>query len=662
MPIQIPEIQRNDPQNPATVGRIDVQIPDGTKQMAENTQGLVGLGDEVNKYVQQQENNAASTAAIKAANDYDVAWKENMYGNSTTGKVGAKFQTGDPTKIYKDFDDTMDAKFKELSGQNNDDMPAKTRNAVTRALAQKHNLLYDQRLVEFGNQSAQYDKTIATDGVKLSQSNMLSAVGLIKPDDPSTFAAFESHMGNIRDIRLAQGLKTGSVTPDANGSAVIVDPSTGKPYVDKDGNLQKFAVGLSTQLELKKDTSDGIYHSIDNALMSNHTDIAKSMMDRYMTQMDPVTQNKLQKQYTETSIKNDAYQAASEVSHLPTVDDQIGAINKKFSSGTAIDEEKKEEAIKFVNSGQTHIEAMQTRQSKDNYNPLMSYIQDRQNSGNPILDSVSLKDDPQFKRYFPNINDPKQRAAIYDSVNKPPKESNNDQKNALLQHVTDGSFYQMTPQNLALAKNGLNLSDKKLADSLWLKANNDTDGQERERGKFLMGQITEQAIAKEDGKPALFRVNSVTSKLSPDDQAKLDDIKTRVLADPGGPPKGAPTSVMVKYIHDVISDEIIKKAKSNRSFLDDLFGTPVPTKQDIGTVKSYRDYKGSSVAPDGTQRSSNVPTTSTEATVAPSPSATQKLSDVDLAKAMADFQKANNRPVKDASELNAFIEKQKATK
>ncbi len=56
MPIQIPQLKRIDPTEPASVGRIDVNLPDSTKADAQTSRGLVDLGKDAVDYFQKVEN------------------------------------------------------------------------------------------------------------------------------------------------------------------------------------------------------------------------------------------------------------------------------------------------------------------------------------------------------------------------------------------------------------------------------------------------------------------------------------------------------------------------------------------------------------------------------------------------------------------------------
>ena len=106
MPVQIPKLNRFEPQQTQSVGRSEVQAPNLAAIAQPQMNAVMGIAEQQVQYFQKQEDNAIDTAAKAAANEY------NIYLNQELNKA-RQFQ-GDPTKVYAQFDEARAKKYDEI--------------------------------------------------------------------------------------------------------------------------------------------------------------------------------------------------------------------------------------------------------------------------------------------------------------------------------------------------------------------------------------------------------------------------------------------------------------------------------------------------------------------------------------------------------------------
>jgi ribosomal protein L22 len=475
MPVQIPTLQRAPVQDPQRPVLLDNRVPDLTDSMRSREKGIDRLGEVAVDTVEKVKAAAGDTEGIKRAMAYEQEWRRNMYGNDQDGTLGIKFQQGDPTTLYKGFDDHMTGKFKDLTEDEN--LDPTTRAIVMKHLSDKANSLELQKLAEYGHQQNKYDNDVHDAAVSMEKNNLNDAATLIKVDSPDSFAAFDQSISRIRDLRLRQGLKTGAVVPDENGKSF---------FVGDDGKPIKVSIVPHMDYALKKDLSDGIHDVLDNLVKSNQMEKAKALNDKYGDYLLPDNKRQLAHEFQAGEVKDEAFKAVEAVRGKSP--NQIDSYFEKLSP------EAKDKAYEILNDQQRRQEDIKERTSKRNYNALANHVLDVMNSDKPYAGKTELEQDPQFINRINLIADPKQRKAIYDAVIQP-KESSDAAIMTLQKAVFNGELQGMSPEDFNEHKSGLSKVDRRKWDTLYEKLNRpQTGAQVNAQFKIAGDELQKQLI------------------------------------------------------------------------------------------------------------------------------------------------------------------------
>lgn len=627
MAVQLPQVKRFEPVAPDSAGRIETSVPDASRALAGNANAIVDTAQTMIGLYEKAEDDAADTYAHDKANQYERWYNSQLYGDSASNTVGLVNQEGDPTEAYTNFDKMAEEKFNEISGGEDSSMSDKTKRRVKSALADRYNSLYNKRLSHYGSQYDNYQQRVTDDSVSLEKSNATDALANLDPKRPETFVTYDKSLERIKNFRLKQGLKLGSVQLDPNGKA---------KYVDDDGNIQNISASPTVVNEIKKDLSETIYDSVDNLIKSDHLPQAEATMKRYAGYLDPVRQGKLNESFTNARIEADAY-AALDKAEDRTYKGQKAVID-------AIKDPKvKHKALELLDAHERYMTNNQARDSKEAYNELAISIQKIQRSDNPYDNIFQMEADKRtgFKMKIDRVTDAAQRKALYALVEKP-NESNQSVKAELMQQLADGKFFGMKYEDLALQKVGLSKRDSDWFDTQWTKENTDTDSMQRGRIAFVASEAKRIAetlkVTTEDGEQTKTMIRGPRNKPSKESLRQFNDFYTDLITESDAWPKNMPPDQMTKKIRDRVAERIIENKRNESSWFGRLVDkvNPFSSNKDV-TAKSWSET-----------RTSPVPKAKAKSGFA-------SLSNVEQDAAWKEFEKSQGRAPKDMKELEDWL-------
>lgn len=509
MAVQVPSLQRMNPQDTASVGRIGVSAPDLAKPMEMQAKAADSLVDTTGKVVQQQVQLAADTTATQAANEMHQYLETGLQGPN-----GAKWQKGDPTDVYKTFDANEEKKAQEIQDRYKD-ASDETQSAISRKIGATRAMFFDRKTTARGLQSDNYQISVTNDAVELAKNDMMDATAHLDPADGNTLVPMDQAMNRIYDLRVKSGLKNGSVKPvlDPKGE---IDPDTGTTKVigyDMDPSLK---------LQLAKDRSDGIYKAINNLSASGDVDGAKFLTEKYQQYLDPVNRAKAEEKTVKASVDATASQEARKVQNMPP-EQAMTALSK-------IDDPKvREKAMANLATFNRQMETAKKQSEDKNYNIAGKAIIDRQNSGQPFTDVNDMLSNPSIKRVWDNIQDPKKKMALEHLVDAP-KESDHTQLNkaynVLYENADAGgtSLRGMSPGDFNQLMAGLNKSDRNIFEKNWRNVNSQTPGEQNQMVKNMGSQLTKELQTLGYVKKNDF------GKYSNADQVKLNQANDELVA------------------------------------------------------------------------------------------------------------------------------------
>lgn len=463
MPIQIPDLKRFNPVEPASVGRLKAEIPDSTKQVAKTNEMLGDLGKGAVDYLARIEREQIDVEATKRENSYETAFAAKL--------SQAKASQGDPTEVYNKLDSDMKEYFDQLAGDEN--LPARTKEAVVKKLSNTANRLQLQRLSEQGNQQIKYEDAVDKASIDLKKKALMEATTHIDPSDKSSFSMFDGLVGEITQTHLGRASKRGGATLDENGVVTKLGP------VAHD--------------QLGKDISEGVYNAMDNLIKAGQLEKAKALKERYWQYLEPNKQTALSDDFAKGEVESLSYRAAYG-GKMTTILDGITDPVKR--------EKVRDEALKLQDSRQQHIEAQNARASKGNYNQALNYINDitRKDPTAFAGGIIDMEKDDTLKRLLPRITDAKQKQAVFDAVVQP-KETN-EAARANYQNILFGThpdypegLVGVSPEDMQGIVSRMNKSDQKKAWTKYESFNSETGAEKQQHMKAAGGELFNQLAA-----------------------------------------------------------------------------------------------------------------------------------------------------------------------
>lgn len=552
MPVQIPGgVKRFDPVAQPSVGRIQADVPDTAKALAQTTEGVTAIGNEIASYMDEIEKQTIDTKASELSNMYHQWYSERLDGNSEKGIIGLKHVQGDPTESYNNFDQEAQEKLEELSQVSG--LSNRGQIIVKKALANKYNQLYDQRLTSYGHQYSKYQQKVTDDSVSLEKASALDATGLININDPSSSVPFERSLGKIGELRIKNALKFGAAQKSENGKYRLIDD---------DGQVIKFDINDSVKYEIKKDKGEAVYESLSNLINADKIDEAEYLMKSYGMYLDPVNRAKVVEKLDNAKVEQKAYSALAGMEDLPF--DQQKKKLKEMKSNDPKAMKIKQKALEFLAANERHKNNIARIDSKEAYDYLANKIEAKQRSANPFSSKIQLERDPEFKRIVGRVTDAKQRKALYNIVEKP-EQSDPEVFAELMTKVGNGELYGMAYPDLAAMQVGLSQRDARMFDNEWKKQNTDTESQERSRVNSVAAEFRRQYIGAGLLKYDRFK------KPTPSSLQRMNQLMTAVLQKQF--PKGMPQAEQKEWVKGVISDIVTKEkaSKGDNSWFGDIF-------------------------------------------------------------------------------------------
>lgn len=488
MAIQLPEVKRMDTDQPDSVGRIQTQVPDARQDLQQEQSSIAGVAEQAIKYRNDIAHQTADTIATDSSNQFDSWYKEQMYGNPDKGVIGLKFQEGNPTDLFKDFDKRAQGKLNDLAqGQ---DWSEETQNLVNRRLSRKAQELRDQSLTEYGAQQSKYDDHVTESRVKLSGDAMPSHSAVIDPEsiangDRSTLGPIQNDISEIQNARIAQALRYGGAQLDPNGMSA---------YTDSGGQEHRVTLGPVTQQKIKEDLSKALHDTTDNLIKSGSNDPnilakAKVMMNEFGQHIEPLKQGGIQAEFDKAKVKNEAQNLAEAGLHLST--DEF----EKSIAGSSV--AVKEEARKLKFDQGRFMEGMEKQKETVNYRQAYTAA-DALLKSNPATTWSMAQQNPVIQNTLASMT-PGQRHNV-EAMFNPPKISDqfalaNAQRFMAGNDPTYPDVTKAPPEYMASLKSKLNVTDRNKLDSTVTKLLDPSSGQLLQQHQDLMRIVQQKAIA-----------------------------------------------------------------------------------------------------------------------------------------------------------------------
>jgi len=562
MAIQLPEIKRNmEAPAPSSAGRIDAKMPDKSGETEAVAQGLVKLGNTAYNIADKYELNAVDDEKLKAKIAYSDWYRRKIEGDSKTGQLGLQHIQGDPTQAYNDFDKQATEKFDEILA--NPNLSSRARSGVQTGLLEAYNSLHSNRLVTYGGQHAKYQANLTDAAVNLDVEGAVESVQFVDVNDPKSTALFEQKIDGIRKTFTNYALKT---------DAAVDAPDGEVKHIDGDGNLRHLKMDPAIKNSMKKSYSKAVGTSVEVLIDSKKLPEAKMFMDKYKGYIDGATMGKLTKEYEKKEVEIGADMHLAKIgdmpegaqrtylNKLPKNTPQQVEIFKKLRDEIDDNQMKKDRALDRQSNNIGDMLAKSYYEATESGNPYHSLNDFMKGTTNGVLNSKlmnGIEDDEKRKKLH----------ALFTDV----KDSDPKVWSKMMEAIANKDLNNWSHEQLTLEMGGLSKPDKAKVSSAWLRANDDTDTEQR--GRYEQG-VNLMKLAAND----YFRKSG---KITNKSRRQYDDAVAAVAFDP--PPKGANVQ---EHVKSVLARVI--KGKGEKVPVD----TPSPTTEPSTTKKASKiDYR-----------------------------------------------------------------------
>lgn len=494
MAIQLPDVKPVEPQGDASVGRIQTNVVDTRRDLAEGQAGVENIAAQAIKYRNQQADQTANTIGTNQENELALRYKAITEGDPEKGIIGTKYQKGDPDEIHRQLDARMQDTLKELStAPDGQEWSTETQKLVNSRLTRKAQELRLQQMTEYGAQRSKYDDNITETSNKLTMQAMPASSTLIDPDsvahgDRSTLGPVEQNLATLRQNRIEQGIRYNADKEDVNGD---------DHYTAADGTVKAVRLSPSTKMKILEERSEALHDTIDNLIKTGQTDPqalakAKVLMDQYGAAIDAHKQGPLNQEYlkAETSLK--AVTLSRNIQDLPPdqIQKALAAEKNPFVAKEA--EKQVADHARYMNT---------TEKEKASQNFQVAFTQANQIlAADPNTTWSMAKQDPVIQNTLSRMDSGQQKKLI--AQFDPPKTSD-PETTANFMHILSGDnqkypsgLFGMKPEDLQMEMAGASKTDKNRAMSMWMSVNKMQNGQQM--GSMLthaMAELKDQSMS-----------------------------------------------------------------------------------------------------------------------------------------------------------------------
>jgi hypothetical protein len=497
--VQIPTLNRFEPQAPESNGQINTAVADTSKATGAIGQAAGSVINEVADYQAKVEQHAIETAAVSANNNYEVGERE-LLGQ-------ARKILGDPTDAYHKIDSERQARKDAIIAAIPNITPR-----MAQAMREKFSIsdtnLREKQATQSSIQYETYKQKTFDDGIAMRGQGVLDASEGISSNAPvdengtnTSLKPMTDQVSQIRKLVLDKAIMDGQATKD------------------KDGNI---ALNDTVKLALLKATDGPVKDVVDTFNRSGKPELAKMVMDKFGDNMLSKTKAGLLLDHKESVIKVKAAGISEELlAKYPNPADRFAAVDK------LTDPLEKQEVRKNLNIAEVQKENNDKQAGKYFSDKINSYIQ-KTNADPDFSKHLTNKDQIDNNQVIQSLFkaagtrlDPKARNAIIeDATGGSNKVSSPSAYVALQNKVADGTIADMSESELVQASYGLNSEDRKFFKQKVAQAKDPASADNTKRDRFMTTNLKTALRDAEMVVPTQYNING-GQKYSVEDENQL---------------------------------------------------------------------------------------------------------------------------------------------
>ena len=512
MAVQIPTLKRLGPQEPTSVGRVQTDLPDSTRAVAQTSQALQQVAETTTKYIEEEEKNASDLVATRAAVDYEVKYKTEL--------AKLKAIKGDPTTAYAEFDQKS-AEWESEVLTNYEGTSDRTKQAIRERITKSKLLNRDNRAVSEALQYSAFEKNTTDEAVKLEQEGVSEAAETFNAADPNSILGIQMRINAIRDLRIESGRRTKLVTKNEKGE-------------------DNYSEAL--KMQMKEDVSEALKNTIQNLSGTGKTEEAKLLLERYSDQILAKTKASLYKTNEESQAKTQALVWADKLKRLPD-DQQLQAAESQIK-----DVEVRQKAMQFLDDRRRQFSNFKTQAQKDTYEDLARYT-----AGKNFVSSQQMKDDPIIKQAIEDERISVKQLGSLEKMVEKPASSNPKVMEKYYDAVFDQKLVGMSFGDISEMTAGMSEKHSNAAMKEWEEANKET-GAARSKMIGYMGKRLKEKLQLAGGIK-----KDVYGRYSNKEEIKYLQAKEQLMGALDTLPANASVDVQEKWVDGLVTSYMKKE-------------------------------------------------------------------------------------------------------
>lgn len=432
MAVELPRVQRAQPQAPQPSQKLDVNMPNIAEAAAPLTRAISTTTEKVieaEQFYQKKQQQVWDTKSTDINNQFERSLKSKL--------SEIKLKTGDVTKDFIDYNEFAQKQHDELLAQHSEmDNGFKTllSEKITNTFGRMNSFRDDQQY----EQHYKYQNEASDGRVKLDVDNAFNKGMSLDVARPDTFMSFDAYIKRIEQTRIAQGDRTGMTVRDKNG---VPDYFSGP-------------VGV----QIRKDVGDTIVPLVKSLNASGKVAEGKEVLNRYSEYLNAADKTNLLNDNNEADVKN---QAISKLVELKGQKDSDTLYLADIDAMKGISE-----PIRFKMKELNQIEEVKKTQEQDRKREKFldaEYVRliDKQSSVNSYATDAEYINSPEGKNAAANTS-PEQFERLRKVAFAPTKSSPS--STAMLNKGdSDGNLYKLSAEDRIKMYAGLSEEDRKVA-------------------------------------------------------------------------------------------------------------------------------------------------------------------------------------------------------
>lgn len=436
MAVELPRVQRAQPQAPQPSQKLEANVPNIAEATAPLSRAISNANENIsNAFVEQQKKQQQvwDTKTTDINNTFERALKNKL--------SEIKLKTGDTTKDFVDYEDFAQKTHDEMMASFNDNDP-QFKTLLSEKMANTFGRMNSFRDDQQYEQHFKYQNEASDGRVKLDIDNAFSKGMKLDVKDPMSFQLFDDYVKRIEQTRISQGDRTGLLIRDDKGIPKQFEGPVG--------------------VQIRKDVGDVLIPLVNSLNAAGKVAEGKQIIEMYSSGprdfLNAADKAKLLNDNNESDVRNQA------ISKLVELKGQKGSDTLYLADIDAM--KGISEPIRFKMKELNQIEEVKKTQEQDRKREKFldaEYVRliDKQSSVNSYATDAEYINSPEGKNAAANTS-PEQFERLRKVAFAPTKSSPS--STAMLNKGdSDGNLYKLSAEDRIKMYAGLSEEDRKVA-------------------------------------------------------------------------------------------------------------------------------------------------------------------------------------------------------